>query len=287
MDEGFRTVGIVGAGLIGGSLAMTVKRERPQARVLVWDRDPTAVQKALLSGAADREGDSLSECDIVFLALYPGAAIQYLQDHAGQLRPGMVVTDLCGVKRCVCGTLGALCRERGAHFISAHPMAGRETSGFDSALPALYRGASIILALDGTEDKQTAERLERFFYGIGFGRVVHSDPDTHDEMIAYTSQLAHILSSAYIQNPLATRFSGFTGGSFQDLTRVSRLNCDMWGELFELNRDKLCDQLDLLIEKLIDYKKALRDGDREELFSLMETGTEIKNRLLDELRNPE
>lgn len=265
---------------------MAVK-ECTGCRVLVWDKDPKAVEKALSSGAADCGDGDLSECGLIFLALYPGAAAEYLEEHIGQVRPGAVVTDLCGIKRFVCARLAPLCRGRGVHFISAHPMAGRETSGFDSALPTLYRGASVVLALDGEEDGKTVEALEGFFYALGFGRVVRSDPDTHDEIIAYTSQLAHILSSAYIQNPLATRFSGFTGGSFQDLTRVSRLNCSMWGELFERNRDKLCDQLDLLIEKLIDYKKALRDGDREELFRLMETGTEIKNRLLSELKNPE
>ncbi|MDD2956269.1 MAG: prephenate dehydrogenase [Oscillospiraceae bacterium] len=284
--ERFETIGIVGMGLIGGSLAMTIKN-RTKSRVLVWDRDGQAVEKALAAGAADAAGESLEECGLLFLALYPQAAVDYLEKHIEQLRPGTVVTDLCGVKRYVSERLGGLCRRQGVHFISAHPMAGRETSGFDSALPTLYQGASVIFALDGGEDAAEVSALENFFRRLGFGRVVYSDPDTHDEMIAYTSQLAHILSSAYIQNELATRFSGFTGGSFQDLTRVSRLNCAMWGELFELNRDKLCDQLDLLIEKLIDYKKALRDGDRETLFTLMETGTAIKNQILDELKNPE
>lgn len=286
MNGQLRTAGIVGVGLIGGSMAMALKEHTPMT-VLGWDTDPQALRGAVEAGAIDSGEGRLEDCDLVILALYPKAIVDFVTQHVHQFRPGALVIDLCGIKRYVCGQLSPFCREHGLRYVGAHPMAGRETSGFTSARPGLYDGASIILTPDQWSDPDALDQAQELFLSLGFGRVVRTSPEKHDEMIAYTSQLAHILSSSYIQNPLATEFSGFTGGSFQDLTRVSRLNCQMWGELFDRNQDMLCNQLDLLIEKLIDYKKALRGHDHEELNRLMETGTAIKNQLLHELNNAE
>ena len=286
MKQQLNTAGIVGVGLIGGSMAMALKAHTSMT-VLGWDTDPQSLRAATEAGAIDSFQGRLEDCDLVILALYPKATVDFVQEHIHQLRPGALVVDLCGIKRYVCGELSPFCRDHGVLFVGAHPMAGRETSGFSSARPGLYDGASIILTPDPWSDPAALDLAEELFLSLGFGRVVRTTPEKHDEMIAYTSQLAHILSSSYIQNPLATQFSGFTGGSFQDLTRVSRLNCQMWGELFDRNQDMLCNQLDLLIEKLIDYKKALRGHDRPELERLMETGTAIKNQLLHELNNAE
>ena len=254
---------------------MAVK-ECTGCRVLVWDKDPKAVEKALSSGAADCGDGDLSECGLIFLALYPGAVAEYLEEHIGQVRPGAVVTDLCGIKRFVCARLAPLCRGRGVHFISAHPMAGRETSGFDSALPTLYRGASVVLALDGEEDGKAVEALEGFFYTLGFGRVVRSDPDTHDEIIAYTSQLAHIASSAYVKSPEAQKRRGFSAGSFRDMTRVARLDEKMWTELFLDNADHLTEELGILIGHLNEYLAALESRDADALRALLPEGRELK-----------
>lgn len=166
-------------------------------------------------------------------------------------------------------------------------MAGRETSGFDNALDSLYDNASVILTPDADAAPAAVEALRCLFKKLGFGQIVQTDPEKHDQMIAYTSQLAHVLSSAYIQNPLSTAYSGFTGGSFQDLTRVARLNCDMWGELFDRNRDLLCQQLDVLMELLGAYRDALKRQDEAALRFLMERGTRIKNQLLKEAQQPD
>ena len=286
MTTTLHTAGIVGVGLIGGTMAMAIKDHTPLT-VFGWDRDPETLKAALAEGAIDSAQGRLEDCDILLIALYPKDTVDFVKEHAQQIRPGTLLIDLCGIKRYLCQELSPFCKERGIRYVGGHPMSGRETSGFASAKREMYRGASIVLTPDGYTDPQAVDQAEEFFLSLGFGRVVRTTPEKHDEIIAYTSQLAHVLSSSYIQNPLACQFSGFTGGSFQDLTRVSRLNCQMWGELFDRNQDMLCNQLDLLIEKLIDYKKALRGHDHEELNRLMEHGTAIKNQLLHELNNAE
>lgn len=274
----FHTAGIVGLGLIGGSLALALKKNTA-VRVAGFDRDARALSLARERGAIEGQGDA-RECDILFIALYPKAAVDWVRESLPALRPGALVVDLCGIKRYPCGALGPLCRENGLHYIGAHPMAGRECSGFDNALPTLFEGASLILTPDESFPPDLLRDLEGLMRQAGFAQFVHTSPEKHDEMIAYTSQLAHVLSSAYIQNPLAEEYSGFTGGSFQDLTRVSRLNPQMWGELFERNSDYLCDQLDALIQNLCDYKQALQQRDSARLFALMQRGTQIKETLL-------
>ncbi len=274
-----QTVGIVGLGLIGGSLALTLKR-RTGLTVYGYDRDASAREKAVSVGAVDRADGPLWECGAVFVALYPGAACAYVHDHAKEMRPGAIVSDLCGVKRAVQREMEPVCRAAGLRYVGAHPMAGRELSGFDNARSTLFEGASMILTPPPDADAEALGTLEALFYEAGFGRVVRTSPEHHDRMIAYTSQLAHILSSAYIQNPLAQDYSGFTGGSFQDLTRVARLSADMWGELFLKNSDELTGQIDILIERLSEYKRALLAEDHGALWALMETGTQIKSELL-------
>lgn len=274
-----QTVGIVGLGLIGGSLAMTFKR-RTNLTVCGYDRDASTCEKAAAAGAVDRADGPLRECDALFVALYPGAACEYVRTHAEEMRPGAIVSDLCGVKRAVQREMEPVCRAAGLRYVGAHPMAGRELSGFDNAQSTLFEGASMILTPSPDADAEALTTLETLFYESGFGRVVRTSPGHHDRMIAYTSQLAHILSSAYIQNPLAQDYSGFTGGSFQDLTRVARLSADMWGELFLKNSDELTGQIDVLIERLTEYKRALLAADHTALWTLMETGTQIKSELL-------
>lgn len=279
MENRFDTVGIVGLGLIGGSMGLALRRSG--VRVLGFERSQKSAQQALQCGAADRVDGELAECPLVLLALYPGAAVEFVQEHIAEFRKGALIADLCGIKRCVCSALEPLCAEHGLFFLGAHPMAGRETSGIGSALPGLFLGASLVLTPGEGFPEELLGAFSRFMREhAGFGCVMCTSPEHHDRMIAYTSQLAHILSSAYIQNPLCERYSGFTGGSFQDLTRVARLNSGMWGELFQKNRDMLCEQLDVLIGSLQHYRQALQAEDSGQLLALMENGTRIKEALL-------
>lgn len=279
MEGRFHNVAVVGLGLIGGSLALAVKA-RTGSVVCGFDTDAQTMEKAVRAGAVDRAGDGLDACGTVFLALYPGAAARFVRENIAQFCVDSLIVDLCGIKRYLCAELGPLCDSAGLHFVGAHPMAGREQSGFDYAHADLFQGASVILTPEG-QPEELLFSLEGFLRkAAGFAHLVRATPEHHDRMIAYTSQLAHVLSSAYIQNPLARDFCGFTGGSFQDLTRVSRLNSEMWSELFLRNRDMLAEQVDVLIGNLQEYKQMLVNEDCAGLAALMDAGTAIKNELL-------
>ena len=273
-------IAIIGLGLIGGSLARTIRLHTSHA-VYGCDLNPQTIQQALLLDAIDGEltGEILRTCDMVMVSLYPGAIIDWVAAHAGDFRPGCLVIDCGGVKQAICEALVPLARAGGWHFLGGHPMAGREFSGFRYAKDDLFDGASMILCTDGLDDPALLQRARDFFLDLGFRRVQFTDPKTHDEMIAYTSQLAHIVSSAYVKCPLAASHRGFSAGSFADMTRVARLNEGMWTELFFGNREALLPVVEDLVTRMTEYRDALRDGDRDAMMRLLREGREIKEKL--------
>ncbi|MGN0779620.1 MAG: prephenate dehydrogenase [Aristaeellaceae bacterium] len=274
-------IGIVGLGLIGGSLARTAKL-RTSATVFGCDRDAQTIQQALLMGAIDREmapGD-LASCDVVLVALYPAAIVQWITEHAEQFKPDALVIDCGGVKQVICDKLVPLSKARGWHFIGGHPMAGRERSGFRYARDDLFDRASMILTPVDVE-LPVLQQARDFFMDLGFRRVQFTTPRIHDEMIAYTSQLAHVVSSAYVKCPLAGQHKGFSAGSFADMTRVARLSEDMWTELFFDNREALLPEVEGLVARLTEYRDALRDNAPERMRQLLREGREIKEQLED------
>ena len=273
-------VGVVGLGLIGGSMARNIKRAT-QHTVLGMDASETAMLKAELLGAIDERltDENLASCDVVIVALYPRDCVDYIRSHARLFRPGALVVDCAGVKRFVCDALfGALA---GAQFtfMGGHPMAGREFSGFDYARDDLFENASMILVPAPGTNVETVQLAKDFFLSLGFGRVRFSTPAEHDEMIALTSQLAHIVSSAYVKSPLAAWHKGFSAGSFLDMTRVARLNERMWTELFFDNADMLSSELGALISRLEGYKLALDARDALTMRELLREGREAKEAL--------
>jgi len=273
-------IAIIGLGLIGGSLAKTIKLHT-DAVVYGEDINPQAIQQALLLGAIDAPltDDLLSQCDLVLVALYPAAIIDWVKSHAPLFGPGAIVIDCGGVKQSVCGALLPLAQGQAWHFIGGHPMAGREFSGFKYAQDDLFDNASMILCTMGDDDLDLMQTARNFFLDIGFRRVQFATPQQHDEMIAYTSQLAHIVSSAYVKCPLAQTHRGFSAGSFADMTRVARLNEGMWTELFLNNQDALLPVVNNLIEELTRYRDALRDEDAPRMQQLLREGREIKEKL--------
>lgn len=273
-------IGIVGMGLIGGSLAKTIKL-RTEHKVLACDIDLQTILQAQLMDAMDGELDdrNLPTCDVVLVALYPAAIVEWISDHASLFKPGALVIDCGGVKQEICRPLAPLAKACGWHFIGGHPMAGREFSGFKYAKDDLFDNASMILTPMGDEAPELLQQARDFFMDLGFRRVQFTTPKTHDEMIAYTSQLAHIVSSAYVKTPLARRHKGFSAGSFADMTRVARLNEGMWTELFFDNREALLPELESLVTRMTEYRDALRDNDRENMERLLREGREIKEGL--------
>ena len=275
------TVGIIGLGLIGGSLAKSIKEH---SRYTVWgyDIDPNVIEKALLVDAIDEQlsDESLSQCHIILVALYPERCVEYITSHAHLFAPDAIVIDCAGVKRAVCEPLFALAEKYSWTYIGGHPMAGREFSGFDHTTGTLFERASMILTPMRDVAVEVLTEAKGFFLDIGFRTVRITTPDEHDNMIAFTSQLAHIVSSAYIKNPRSAQHKGFSAGSFQDMTRVARLNEDMWTELFLDNADLLVPSIDDFIFRLTQYRDALADRNEQQLWELLKEGR-IKKEALD------
>lgn len=270
-------VGIVGLGLIGGSMAKSIKHRTAHT---VWgsDLDAETMMMARMCGAIDAPltDENLPQCDLILIAIRPAAAIAWVASHAGGISPSAIVVDLCGVKRTVVSGITPIAEQRGFAYIGGHPMAGRERGGFTASTDDLYVGASMILTPDKRTDMQLLDTLKHFFLDIGFAGLTFSDPEEHDRIIAFTSQLAHITSSAYVKSPEAQRRRGFSAGSFKDMTRVARLDEDMWTELFLNDADYLTQELDILITHLVEYADALRAKDADTLRALLKDGREKK-----------
>lgn len=272
-------IAVVGLGLIGGSLAKALKT-RTGHNVFGADLNEETMLLARLSGAVDAPltDENLAVMDLVLIAIRPLAAISWAEKHFFHLKKGAVVVDMCGVKREVAEKMDACTCKTDVLYIGGHPMAGKERGKFQNAAENLFVGASMILTPGKNAMPDTLENLNNLFTDIGFARIVFTTPDEHDRIIAYTSQLAHITSSAYIKSPEALRQRGFSAGSFRDMTRVAFMDEDMWTELFLLNADYLTGQVHLLIENLKEYEKALREKDADTLKSLLKDGREMKTK---------
>lgn len=270
-------VGIIGLGLIGGSMAKSVKA-RTSHTVWGFDTDAETMTLARLCGAIDGAltEENLPQCDLILIAVCPGAAVEWVASHAESIPQAAIVVDLCGVKRAVVEKIAPIAARRGFSYIGGHPMAGLERGGFVNSSDRLYDGASMILTPDNRTDMQLLETLKAFFLDVGFANLTFSDPDEHDRIIAYTSQLAHIASSAYVKSPEAQKRRGFSAGSFRDMTRVARLDEKMWTELFLDNADHLTEELGILIGHLNEYLAALESRDADALRALLKEGRELK-----------
>lgn len=270
-------IGIVGLGLIGGSMAKSIKARTGHT---VWgaDLNRETMTLARMCGAIDAPltEKNLPDCDIVLVAIRPAAAVAWVTAHAPRIAKHAIVVDLCGVKRVVVAGIAPVAEQYGFSYIGGHPMAGREHNGFPAATADLYVGASMILTPDARTDMNLLETLKTFFLDIGFAGLTFSDPEEHDRIIAFTSQLAHIASSAYVKSPEAQRRRGFSAGSFQDMTRVARLDEDMWTELFLDDADYLTAELDVLVRHLTEYLEALQARDAGRLRQLLKDGREKK-----------
>ena len=274
-------VGIVGLGLIGGSLAKSIK-ENTAHTVWGYDIDPSVITKAMLCEAIDDPliPSRLPLCDIVLIALYPSLCVDYVREHAAEFSENAIIVDCAGVKRAVQQPISDIASHYDWKYIGGHPMAGREFSGFNHSQGDLFAKASMILTPDGEIDLNTRAFVKEFFLDAGFATVRFTTPDEHDSMIAYTSQLAHIVSGAYVKNPLSDHHKGFSAGSFQDMTRVAKLNENMWTELMMDNADLLVPSIDDLIVRLTQYRNALEKKDAEQLHDLLKEGRIMKENLM-------
>jgi len=269
-------IGIIGLGLIGGSLAKAISQNTDHT-VYGTDISDQVVKKALLVNAIEQEltNDLLPHCDIVIVALYPQATIDYVKEHAHLIKKNGIMIDCGGIKQLVCDTLIPIAEEHEFLFIGGHPMAGLEHSGFAYAKKSLFNNASMVI----TPTKgpiESIQVLKELFTAIGFTNIQIATAQEHDKKIAFTSQLAHVVSNAYIKSPTAMTHAGFSAGSYKDLTRVAKLNENMWTELFLENAANLSEEIDILIENLQQYNRAIKDGDADTLRKLLKDGREKK-----------
>ena len=271
------TVGIAGLGLIGGSLAKAYKQSG-EHRVLGFDADRSVMGIAALAGAADGELtlETVKDCDLILIAIYPEAAIGYMGKIAPHVRKDALVIDCCGTKRTVCEAGFRLAKQYGFTYAGGHPMAGTHNSGFGYSRADLFKGASMVIVPPEFDDINLYERIKEALSPAGFGAISVTTAEKHDELIAFTSQLAHVVSNAYIKSPTARAHTGFSAGSYKDLTRVAWLNPDMWTPLFLENRDNLVKEIDIIVESLGQYRDAIARGDAQTLRALLDEGRRIK-----------
>ena len=270
------TAGIVGLGLISGSMAKAYAEAGET--VLAWNRSREILDFAMLSGtvSAPLTRENLAECDVVLVGLPPEASIRWIREQAPWFGKQTVVMDLCGTKRVVCAACFPLAEKYGFTFVGGHPMAGTHNSGYKYAKATLFKNAPMVLVPPTGYDMDLLERVKKLLAPAGFGRLSVTTAEEHDRMIAFTSQMCHVVSNAYIKSPTARAHKGFSAGSYKDLTRVAWLNPDMWAELMLENRDFMLQEMDVLIRNLTAYRDAMAENNFEDLRNLLDEGRKIK-----------
>ncbi|MBR2832405.1 MAG: prephenate dehydrogenase [Oscillospiraceae bacterium] len=269
-------IGIVGLGLIGGSFAKAYSEAGHT--VLAFDIDRSVLDFAILSGVVTGPltEENVSGCDLILIAVYPQAAAEFLEKTGPRIGKKPVVIDCCGTKRVVCSRCFPLAEKYGFTYLGGHPMAGTHNSGFKYARSNLFHGAPMVIVPPDFDNIGLLDRVKSLLAPAGFGRFSVTTAEEHDEMIAFTSQMAHVVSNAFIKSPAAGKHKGFSAGSYKDMTRVAWLNPQMWAELFMENGDNLLRELDGFIACLGEYRDAIASGDEPRLIALLDEGRRRK-----------
>jgi len=273
------TVGICGLGLIGGSMAKAY-REAGHT-VLGCDKHEPTLGYASLAGIINGElnEQTIPSCDLILIALYPQTAVEYLVKIAPLVAPHTLVMDLCGTKKTICAKGFSLAKEYGFTFVGGHPMAGTQYSGIKYAKATLFKNAPMVLVPPVYDDIAFLANVQALLAPAGFGKFSVTTADAHDEMIAFTSQLAHVVSNAYVKSPSAKGHKGFSAGSYKDMTRVAWLNEQMWTELFLENKEPLLFELDTIIHSLQEYRDAIAEDNADSLRALLRDGRVAKEQI--------
>ncbi len=271
---------VAGLGLEGGSMAKALKKHTDHA-VYGWNRTVSVAEQALADGAIDgiADEDILAKCDLLIPVLYPQATIEYLKRVIPLLKRDARVVDLVGVKTAVVEAVTPIALAHGVHYTGGHPMSGLAKAGYGRSFADLFKGASMILVPTGATAEGDIDELSALFLSAGFGRIQVCDPQTHDRMIAHTSQLSHVVSNCYVKSPVSAGYVGYTGGSYKDMTRIACLNEKVWSELFLLNREALLTEIDLLTEHISQVRAAIAGNDKEGLEAVLREGREAKERI--------
>ena len=265
-----KKIAVIGLGIIGGSICGALTKAG--YTVDGFGRSENSVNYALQAGYISARGTDISQYDVVFIAVPPQATLDYLDKAT--FKDGALVTDICGVK----GNLEKVVysKKRNYRYVGIHPMAGKETSGIASATPNLFQGANLIITHAAQTDERDVDEIKEYAKAMRFGKIVECSAEEHDRKIALTSQLAHIVSNAYVKSPQVRHCDGFTGGSFQDMTRIAGVDEKMWTQLYMANRDCIQTELQGLIENLTVYLKAIEEGDEDSLSNALREGRLIR-----------
>ena len=268
---------IIGLGLIGGSFCKSLSK-RTNHSIYGYDKDNTVSQKALNDGSiiSVLSPENFSRADLTFICLHPTASVNFLKENITHFKENSVIADVCGVKGNISAQMSEITKPYKINYVGTHPMAGREFGGYDNSLENLFDNASFIVTPTDSTDTVALETVKSIALEIGFGKIITTSPVEHDRTIAYTSQLAHIVSSAYVKSPSIENESGFTAGSFQDMTRIATVNENMWSDLFMQNQEPLLNELDTLISNLTKYREAIANSDAPKLTDLLREGRIIK-----------
>lgn len=271
--------GVVGLGLIGGSFAKAYAAAGNT--VYGFDTDEKMLAFAKISGDVKEEltKDNIKDCDLVLICVYPEAAVAFMENMGQYIGSKPLVIDCCGTKRNVFYRGLEISKKYGFTYLGGHPMAGTQYSGFKYARANMFKGAPMVLVPEDNNDIFLLSRAKELLSPAGFGRYSNTTAEEHDKVIAFTSQLAHVVSNAYVKSPTAIGHKGFSAGSYKDMTRVAWLNPGMWAELFLENRDYLIEEIDMLIDFLKQYRDALESEEKEELVRLLTEGRDLKEKI--------
>lgn len=272
--RGKMRIAVAGLGIIGASIARALKANTEHT-VDGWNRTHSVVEYALEQKYIDGEVADFTSYDVVFVAMPPKATMEFLDTQ--EFKDGAIVTDICGMKKPIEEVVYA--DWRNYRYVGSHPMAGKETSGIESSSETLFKGANIIFTQHRRTDEAAVNVLAKLYRKMGSGRFLICSAAYHDAKIAYTSQLAHIVSNAYVKSPSVEDCSGFTGGSFQDMTRVAGVDENAWTQLYFMNKDNLVKELEALIGNLNEYLDALKENDERRMKELLKSGADIRRKL--------
>lgn len=269
-------VGILGLGLIGGSLARAYSKAGHQ--VFAYDKDESILSFAQLAGviAGPMNKDNLGTCDLILLSIYAEASATWLEENGSCISSGALVIDCCGIKKEICLRCFPVAQKHGFTFIGGHPMAGSHFSGFKYSRSNLFQGAPMVLVPEKFDDPMLLQRAKDALAPCGFKNFSVTTAEEHDKMIAFTSQMPHIISNAFIKSPTARTHTGFSAGSYKDMTRVAWLNPQMWSELFLSNKENVLQELDILTASLQAYREAIKNEDSQRLIELLDEGRKCK-----------
>lgn len=270
------TVGVLGLGLIGGSMARAFAKAGHTVYAAEKDKNILAFAQVADIVTDELRDDLIGGCDLIILSIYADASATWLESKAHLLNKDTLVIDCCGVKTDICRRCFPLAEQYGFTFVGGHPMAGSHNSGFKYSRSNLFQGAPMVIVPPKYDDPELLQRVKNVLTPCGFKSFSVTTAEAHDEMIAFTSQMPHIISNAFIKSPTAKSHKGYSAGSYKDLTRVAWLNPDMWTELFLSNKEHLLKELSFYIDSLNQYKETIEHGDADGLCKLLDEGRKRK-----------